>query len=52
VLRQAFNRAGEGPELQLYFGAISGELFGSDDAGATWSTPGSRLPPVYSVFAA
>jgi photosystem II stability/assembly factor-like uncharacterized protein len=51
VLRQAFNRAGEGDGLELYFGATSGELFGSGDAGATWSTVASRLPPVYSVVA-
>jgi photosystem II stability/assembly factor-like uncharacterized protein len=51
VLRQAFNRTGEGESLQLYFGATSGEVFGSGDAGATWSTVASRLPPVYSVVA-
>ena len=49
VLRQAFNRVGEGPELELYFGATSGELFGSCDAGGTWSTLALRLPPIYSV---
>jgi photosystem II stability/assembly factor-like uncharacterized protein len=52
VLRQAFHRRGEGPTLELYFGATSGEVFGSGDAGATWSTVATRLPPVYSVFAA
>jgi hypothetical protein len=51
VLRQAFDRAGEGPALELYFGATSGELFGSGDAAATWSTIASRLPPVFSVVA-
>jgi photosystem II stability/assembly factor-like uncharacterized protein len=51
VLRQAFSRAGEGEELQLYFGATSGDLFGSGDAGATWSTVATRLPPVFSVVA-
>jgi photosystem II stability/assembly factor-like uncharacterized protein len=51
VLRQAFNRTGEGEALQLYFGATSGELFGSGDAGATWTTIASRLAPVYSVVA-
>ena len=49
VLRQAFDRAGEGPGLELYFGATSGSLFGSPDAGATWSTVAENLPPVYSV---
>jgi photosystem II stability/assembly factor-like uncharacterized protein len=52
VLRQAFDRVGEGPELELYFGSTTGELFGSGDAGATWSGVASRLPPVYSVVAA
>jgi photosystem II stability/assembly factor-like uncharacterized protein len=51
VLRQAFSRAGEGDQLQLYFGATSGDVFGSGDAGATWSTAATRLPPVYSVVA-
>jgi photosystem II stability/assembly factor-like uncharacterized protein len=51
VLRQAFGRVGEGEQLELYFGATSGDLFGSDDAGATWSTVATRLPPVFSVVA-
>ena len=49
VLRQAFARAGEGPALELYFGATSGDVFGSGDAGATWGTVARRLPPVSSV---
>jgi hypothetical protein len=49
VLRQAFDRAGSGEQLELYFGATSGDLFGSGDAGATWSTAATRLPPVFSV---
>jgi photosystem II stability/assembly factor-like uncharacterized protein len=52
VLRQAFCQVGEGSALELYFGATSGEVFGSADAGATWFTAASRLPPVYSVRAA
>ena len=51
VLRQAFSRAGEGAELELYFGSTSGELFGSGDAGATWTSVATRLPPIYSVVA-
>jgi photosystem II stability/assembly factor-like uncharacterized protein len=51
VLRQAFSRAGEGEELELYFGTTTGEVFGSADAGATWARAASRLPPVYSVVA-
>ncbi|MEA2153920.1 MAG: hypothetical protein QOE11_60 [Solirubrobacteraceae bacterium] len=49
VLRQAFDRAGEGDGLELYFGASSGEIFGSGDAGATWFTAAQRLPPIASV---
>ncbi len=51
VLRQAFDGAGEGAELELYFGATSGEVFGSADAGDSWFTVASRLPPVFSVAA-
>jgi photosystem II stability/assembly factor-like uncharacterized protein len=52
VLREAFDSAGEGDELELYFGATSGDVFGSGDAGATWAAAATRLPPVYSVRAA
>ena len=51
VLREAFDWTGQGEGLELYFGATSGELFGSGDAGATWDSVASRLPPVYSVTA-
>jgi hypothetical protein len=51
VLRQAFDSASEGPALQLYFGATSGDVFGSGDAGATWSSVASSLPPVSGVTA-
>ena len=51
VLREAFDWTGAGDSLELYFGATSGELFGSGDAGATWSTTALRLPPVLSVAA-
>jgi photosystem II stability/assembly factor-like uncharacterized protein len=51
VLRQAFSSAGEGERLELYFGATSGDLFGSGDGGATWSGVATRLPPVFSVVA-
>jgi photosystem II stability/assembly factor-like uncharacterized protein len=51
ILREAFDWAGEGEGLQLYFGATSGDVFGSGDAGASWSTAASRLPPVLSVAA-
>jgi photosystem II stability/assembly factor-like uncharacterized protein len=51
VLRHAFSRAREGEQLELYFGATSGDLFGSGDAGATWSTVATRLPPVFSMVA-
>jgi photosystem II stability/assembly factor-like uncharacterized protein len=49
ILRQAFGRSGSGESMQLYFGATSGDLFGSGDAGATWFTAATRLPPVHSV---
>lgn len=51
VLRQAFTRQGSGSSLELYFGTTTGEVFGSADAGATWFTVATHLPPVYSVFA-
>jgi photosystem II stability/assembly factor-like uncharacterized protein len=52
ILREAFDFSGEGEALQLYFGATSGDVFASGDAGATWATAASRLPPVFSVTAA
>jgi photosystem II stability/assembly factor-like uncharacterized protein len=52
VLREAFDSAGAGDKLELYFGATSGDVFGSQDAGATWSASATHLPPVYSVRAA
>ena len=52
ILRQAFGREGSGPKMGLYFGATSGDLFGSGDGGATWSTAATRLPPIHSVRAA
>jgi photosystem II stability/assembly factor-like uncharacterized protein len=51
ILRRAFASVGAGPTLELYFGATSGELFGSGDAGSNWFSAASRLPPVYSVTA-
>ena len=51
MLREAFAWIGEGDELELYFGATSGEVFGSADAGATWFDAATHLPPVLSVAA-
>ncbi len=51
VLREAFDRAGEDEALELYFGATSGDVFGSGDAGASWAVAATRLPPVYSISA-
>jgi hypothetical protein len=52
ILRQAFCGEGSGPTMGLYFGATSGDVFGSGDAGKTWSTAATNLPPVHSVRAA
>jgi photosystem II stability/assembly factor-like uncharacterized protein len=49
IYRQAFGSAGAGEEQRLFFGATSGELFGSLDAGRTWFTAAERLAPVTSV---
>jgi hypothetical protein len=49
ILRQAFGRSGAGPKMELYFGATSGGVFGSRDAGGTWFTAATNLPPVHSV---
>jgi len=51
ILRLAFCRAGDGSPVELYFGATSGELFGSGDAGASWFTVADHLPSVVSVTA-
>jgi photosystem II stability/assembly factor-like uncharacterized protein len=52
VLRQAFGAEGKGDTMGLYFGATSGDVFGSPDAGATWFNVHERLAPVTSVRAA
>ena len=49
IYRQAFGTSGQGDELQLYFGATSGDVFGSADAGASWFSAHERLAPVTSV---
>ncbi|MCW2999365.1 MAG: hypothetical protein JWN65_2914 [Solirubrobacterales bacterium] len=51
ILREAFDRAGDDEAFELYFGATSGDVFGSGDAGASWAVAATRLPPVYSVSA-
>src|SRR3954470_5974533 len=51
ILRQAFTSIGEGDELELYFGATSGAVYGSRDAGATWFDVATHLPPVLAVTA-
>jgi hypothetical protein len=51
ILREAFEWTGEGERLELYFGATSGSVFGSGDAGATWFEAADNLPPVHSVAA-
>jgi photosystem II stability/assembly factor-like uncharacterized protein len=49
ILRQAFARDGEGGDMGLYFGATSGDVFGSPDGGGSWFTVRDRLAPVNSV---
>jgi BNR/Asp-box repeat protein len=49
ILRQAFGRAGVGPDLTLFFGATSGDVFGSPDGGASWFPVHERLAPVNSI---
>jgi photosystem II stability/assembly factor-like uncharacterized protein len=49
VLRQAFDHAGQGPDLGLFFGATSGDVFGSADAGLNWYSVREKLAPVTSV---
>ncbi len=49
ILRQALDRDGEGDKMGLFFGATSGEVFGSTDAGRSWFTVVPRLAPVTSV---
>ena len=51
ILREAFDWTGEGPELELYFGATSGAVYGSADAGAAWFEVAADLPPVHSISA-
>jgi photosystem II stability/assembly factor-like uncharacterized protein len=51
VLRQAFGWKGEGAGLELYFGATSGAIYGSSDAGASWFEVAAALPPVHSISA-
>ena len=46
---EALDGAGEGEALELYFGATSGAVYGSGDAGGSWAAVAEHLPPVYSV---
>jgi photosystem II stability/assembly factor-like uncharacterized protein len=52
ILRLAFARTAAESPLEMYFGATSGDVYGSADAGATWFPVAAHLPPVYSVTAA
>ena len=51
ILRQAFGGDG-GEPFGLWFGATSGEVFGSVDGGASWRVVARDLAPVVSVRAA
>ena len=35
--------------MGLYFGATSGDVFGSADAGASWFSAASQIAPITSV---
>jgi hypothetical protein len=49
VLRQSFARSAGSDPLELFFGATSGDVFGSRDAGRSWFEVARRLPSVASV---
>ena len=49
ILRQAFGAGVTDGGLELYFGAESGEVFGSGDAGRTWFQTVEHLAPITSV---
>ena len=51
ILREAFDWTGDGSNLELYFGATSGAVYGSADAGASWFEAAVDLPPVHSISA-
>lgn len=51
VLRHGLASASEGSSLELYFGTTSGQVFGSSDAGASWSLVADFLPTIHSVAA-
>jgi hypothetical protein len=48
ILRQAFG-GDDGEPFGLWFGATSGEVFGSADGGASWRVVARDLAPVLSV---
>jgi photosystem II stability/assembly factor-like uncharacterized protein len=48
LLRQAFCTDGQDP-LGMFFGATSGDLFGTADGGQSWYEAARHLPPVHSV---
>ena len=51
ILREAFDRAARTRRSSSTSARPPGDVFGSGDAGATWSTAATHLPPVYSVSA-
>lgn len=48
VKRQAMT-LDDAPEIGVYFGTTSGELWASTDEGATWNCIASHLPEIYLV---
>ena len=51
ILRDAFCHDSQSP-AGLYFGTRTGQVFGSDNDGESWSLLAENLPPVLSVRAA
>lgn len=48
LLRQAWCTDGQKP-LGMWFGATSGDLYGTADGGKTWYEAARHLPPVHSI---
>ncbi len=49
VLRQALDSDSNPGRTGLYFGTTSGEIWGSQDSGASWKQLAAHLPRIYSL---